>query len=97
VAISFIRPDLDPKLFGHFFQLHGILDLVVLDMTIDHFPEEVQHAHAVVCVGCAAARHHAPEIPGLDRVNRRSADADLGVGIFGVQPARTHCTVLAAC
>jgi len=39
---------LDPELLGHFFKFRRVFDLVVLDVTIDHFPEEVQHAHAVI-------------------------------------------------
>ena len=85
-----------PDRLGHIFQFDGVLDLVVLDVPVDHFPEQIQHAHAVVGVGGAAAGHHAGEIPGLNGIDRGAADAHLSVRVFGVQPAGPHGAVLAA-
>jgi hypothetical protein len=65
-------------------------------MAVHHFPEKVQHAHAVVGVGCSPAGNHAREIPGLDRVDGGSANAHLGVRVLGVQAAGSHGAVLAA-
>jgi hypothetical protein len=47
-------------------------------------------------VGRASASHHAAEVPGLDRVNRGSADADLSIRVFGIQAAGSHGAMFAA-
>ena len=87
---------LDADGAGHLFQLDGVLDLVVLNVAVDHFPEQVEHAHAVVGVGGAAGGHHAGEVTGHDGVDGGAADADLAVGVLGVQAAGAHGAVLAA-
>ena len=73
-----------------------ILDLIIFDLAVDHFTENIQHAHAMVRVGGTTRSHIAGEVACLDRVDGGAANADFAVRVFGVEPAGAHEAVLAA-
>jgi len=81
---------------GHGLQFLGIFDCVILDMTVDHFTEQIHHTHTVVGMSRAAGCDHAAEIAGHDGINGGAANTDLAVRVFGIEPAGPHETVLAA-
>jgi len=87
---------LDPYRLCDLFQFIGILDGVILDVSIDHLPEHIEHGHAVIGVRCGAARHHTGKVPCHDGINGSPANTDLRIRILGIQTARPHRTVLTA-
>jgi hypothetical protein len=79
----------------NFFKLHHIFDLIIGDMTLNDFAEDLQHCHTMVCMSCRAGSYHSTKISGHYCVNGGTTNTDFGIRIFGIESTGTHRTHLA--
>jgi hypothetical protein len=67
------------------------------NLPVYHLAEHIQHDHAVIGMGGPACGHSTRKIAGGYRIDGRTADTRLGVGVFGIQATRAHEAVFATC
>ena len=95
----FDRPvsGLDSNAFGNISEFLFVLNLKMRNPAVHHLSEHIQHSHAVIGMGGAARGHGTRKITGRYGIDGRAANAGFRVRVPGVQPARTHEAVFAAC
>ncbi len=69
---------------GHLFQFKRVLDGIVLHLATDHFPENIQHAHPMVCVRGSPTHHHPGEVPRHNGINGGTANPHFCIRVFWV-------------
>ena len=75
---------INPHIAGHFFQFKRIFNGIVLHLATDHFPENIQHAHPMVCVRGSATHNHPGKVPRHNGINGGTANPHFCIRVFWV-------------